>query len=238
MKIGLQLYTVRDAYKTKEEFKQILRQVKDMGYDGVEFAGYAGLEAEELRLFLKEIGLVPISSHHMITDLDQKLNEILEYNSKLGCKYIVCAMSPATNLKEIEELKSIMEKAQKAAKAYGIEVAYHNHSHEFAKLEDESLPMDRIASFCKLEVDTYWVFNVGIEPCHYLKDMADKISLVHLKDGDFTGHPCAVGEGFNNVKGIVETSKEIGMEWIIVENDFPTPDGLSDIRRSINYLDK
>ncbi len=236
MKIGLQLYTVRDFYQTKEEFKDVLKKVKTMGYDGVEFAGYAGFEAEELKLFLKEVGLEPIASHHIIDDLETKLDEILDYNSKVGVKAVVCAYAPTTDLAEVEHLQKVMEKAQEAMKAYDMELVYHNHSHEFKKLEDGSIPMDYIKKLCKLELDTFWVFNAGIEPCRYIKESANEIALIHLKDGNFEGVPCAIGEGFNNIKGIIEASERIGMEWIIVENDKPVPDGLSDVGRSIKYL--
>lgn len=35
MKLALQLYTLRDTYLNKEEFKAVLRKVKELGYDGV-----------------------------------------------------------------------------------------------------------------------------------------------------------------------------------------------------------
>lgn len=236
MKIGLQLYSIRDSYQNQEEFQDSLRQLKAFGYDGVEFAGYAGFQAEEMKNFLKEIGLEPIASHHGIDDFDQNLEEILEYDARVGCKTVVCAYAPTSNLAEVEHLVTVMHKAKEAAKAYGMEVAYHNHSHEFNQLEDGSVPMDHIKKSCNLELDTYWVFHADVEPCSYIKDSADQISLIHLKDGDLEGVPCALGEGRNDIKGIIEASKAIGMEWIIVENDDPVPDGLSDVKRSMEYL--
>lgn len=236
MKLALQLYTLRDAYLNKEEFKAVLRKVKELGYDGVEFAGFAGFEAEELKLFLSEIGLVPVSSHHIIDDLDQKLEEILEYDSKVGCKYVVCAYASTSTREELEYVQAVMSKAQKVIKAYGMELAYHNHSHEFGKLPDGTIPLCEIKKCSKLEVDTYWAFQARTEPCFFLRDNAEDIALVHIKDGDFSAHPCAIGEGYNNIKGIIEASKDIGMKWLIVENDFPEPDGLSDVARSMQYF--
>ncbi len=238
MKYALQLYTVRDSYETKEEFKGILRKVKEMGYAGVEFAGFAGFNAEELRLFLNEINLEPLASHHAIEDLDQKLDEILEFNARIGCRYVVCSYSSASTPEELAHLKNVMERAQQAIKIYDMELAYHNHSHEFTKLSDGTVPLEEIKKFCKLEVDTYWALQARTEPCFYLKDNVSDIALIHLKDGDFNSHPSAIGEGYNNIKGILEASKEIGMKWVIVENDFPAPDGLSDAARSIRYLTK
>ena len=236
MNIAIQLYTLRDSYENKEEFKAVLRKVKELGYDGVEFAGYAGFEAEELRCFLNEINLIPLSSHHSIEELDANLEAVLEYDKKLGCKYVVCAYAPTSTMEELIHIKEVMERAKTAIKFYPMELAYHNHIHEFMPLPDGTIPMDEIRKISKLEVDTYWVFQAQREPCFYLIENAENIALVHIKDGDFKENPSALGEGVNNIKGILEASKEIGMEWIIVENDFPIPDGLSDITRSIRYL--
>ena len=238
MKLGLQLYTVRDAYQTQEELKEVLRNVKDMGYEGVEFAGYAGFAAEELKAFLEEIKLEPISSHVAIGELEAKAEEALEYAKKLGCKWLVCCWAPASNVAEVEHLVTELNRVKKLASEYGIELLYHNHPHEFKAIEDGSIPMDKISNVCNLELDTYWVFNVGIEPCTYIQKNAEKISLIHIKDGNLSGNPCAIGEGYNNIKGIQKISEEIGIEWLIVENDNPTPDGLSDVRRSMQYFTK
>ncbi len=236
MKIGLQLYTIRDTYENAEEFKAGIKKVKELGYEGVEFAGYAGMAAEELKDFINEVGIEVISSHQSLNDLEFKLDEIIGYNKTLGCKYIVCAYAPTASKEEVDHVIRVMSNAKKAVEDNGMELLYHNHSHEFVKLEGGSLPLESIAEICNLEIDTYWVFNAGVEPCSFIKNHADKISLVHLKDGNFEGHPCAIGEGFNNVKGIREMSERIGTEWLIVENDRPTPDGITDVGRSIRYL--
>ena len=46
-KIALQLYTVRDDLE--KDFKATLLKVKEMGYEGVEFAGLYGHSADEVK---------------------------------------------------------------------------------------------------------------------------------------------------------------------------------------------
>lgn len=46
MKIAVQLYSLRDIIKgSGENLLAILPRVKELGYDGVEFAGYFGVDA-------------------------------------------------------------------------------------------------------------------------------------------------------------------------------------------------
>ena len=60
-KVALQLYSVRD--EMEKDMESALRAVKAMGYDYVEFAGYCGHSAEEVRRMLDTIGLECVSVH-------------------------------------------------------------------------------------------------------------------------------------------------------------------------------
>lgn len=235
MKIALQLYTVRDACETREDFLQALKEIKKQGYDGVEFAGYHDMTAQELKAVLKEIGLTAVASHESWDRLENNLDEILEYNHELGNKNIVCAYSPADNEENLQKLQKILQSAAKAARKFGMNVFYHNHSHEFVPVNGK-IPLDGIKESCILELDTYWVFNAKINVKSYMKANAPRIGLVHLKDGGLNADPCAIGEGKNDIQGIIDATKELGLEWLIVENDNPQPDGLSDTARSIHNL--
>lgn len=236
MKYALQLYTVRDSYSNAEEYKSLLKEVKEIGFDGVEFAGFGGLSVEELKSYIAEIGLVAVSSHHTITELEERKEDIMKDARALGCNKVVCSFSDPKTKEELDHVIAIMKECIQLGKEYNIAVGYHNHTHEIVNTFDGVSIMEVIEETCLLEVDTYWVFNGKLDPVTYIKDRADQIILLHIKDGDLEGHPCALGEGHNNIKGILDAAEEIGMEWVIVENDNPVPDGMGDITRSMNYL--
>ena len=63
MKYAVQLYSLRDMVKCGDDFLKILEEVKKLGFDGVEFAGYHGLSAETIKAKLDELGLVPVGCH-------------------------------------------------------------------------------------------------------------------------------------------------------------------------------
>jgi sugar phosphate isomerase/epimerase len=62
MKKAIQLYSVRDHIKTGEDMLNVLGRVKEIGYEGVEFAGYFGLSAEVLKKRLDELGLKAVGA--------------------------------------------------------------------------------------------------------------------------------------------------------------------------------
>lgn len=235
MKLALQLYTVRDCCKTGEELLQTLRAVKALGYEGVEFAGFSGLSAEEVKAALDEIGLTVVSCHESLDRLEKDIDEVLAFCHTIGNHNLACAYAPTGDLADMEALERVLKKAQARAGRYGIRVLYHNHSHEFVPIEDV-FPLDRIKQYCPLELDSYWVFNSKQDAPAYIRDNADSIGLLHLKDGGLDSNPCAIGEGANDIQGIIDAAKEIGLKWLIVENDNPVPDGLSDVTRSIQSL--
>ena len=49
MKFAVQLYSVRDHIGNGNDLLDVLSKVKEIGFDGVEFAGYQGLSAEDLK---------------------------------------------------------------------------------------------------------------------------------------------------------------------------------------------
>ena len=60
-KIALQLYSIREFMA--ENMDKTLKNVKEMGYDYVEFAGYYDKEAEEIKALLDKHGLECVSVH-------------------------------------------------------------------------------------------------------------------------------------------------------------------------------
>ena len=74
--IGVQLYSVRGGMEN--DFYGTLKAVKDMGYDGVEFAGLFGNSPAQVKAWCDELELNPISAHvplvDMIEDLDAVIN--------------------------------------------------------------------------------------------------------------------------------------------------------------------
>ncbi len=235
MKVALQLYTVRDCCETGAELLSALKEVKQAGYEGVEFAGARDVDAQTMKQALDQLGLVPVAAHQSLEELENHLEELIAYHQVLGTKALVCAYAPTSTKDEREYLERVLIRAQQQAASSGIQILYHNHTHELQE-QDGRCPLDEIVRCCPLELDTYWAFHSGRDVPAYMKEHQERIGLLHLKDGDTQGVPCAIGEGCNPIQPILNAAKELQLEWVIVENDDPVPDGLSDMKRSIQHL--
>lgn len=186
-KIGLQLYSVRDDME--KDMDATLRKVSEMGYECVEFAGYFGKPAEEVKAMLDKYKLEAVSVHqgYEVFLQDEKTN--IDYLKTLGVKY--CAIPWMDKNKHagndvfpqtVNEITSVA----KALKANGIQMCYHNHDFEFEKFEDkflldwlyESIPSELLQP----EIDTCWVKYSGNDPVEYINKYAGRLEILHLKD--------------------------------------------------------
>lgn len=236
MKLAVQLYTLRDDYKNGEEFLKILEKVKEIGFDGVEFAGFGGCEPEVIKAKLDELGLTAVGCHMGVENFSpENISETIRIAKVLGMKYVGTGGAAHSTREEVDELVKIFSYANEIGEKEGIKFYYHNHTEEFEIDFDGRLCMDCIADGAYLELDTYWSYCGGADNYTYIKDNTDKIILLHIKDG-INRKPTALGEGDNDLLSVFKAAKEVGMEWLILENDEPVPTGIEDITRSMKYF--
>ncbi|WP_029067200.1 sugar phosphate isomerase/epimerase family protein [Lachnobacterium bovis] len=190
--VGVQVYGLRDLLEdTPENFKNVMTEIKKMGYDGVELAGLYGLEPEFVKKTLDEVGLIPISAHVAFAEMMDDIDKVIKDYSTIGVKYLVMPymaeeyrpVNPEGFKKFLPLLNEIGEKIHKA----GMTFLYHNHDFEFVKLENgkwgydemfDSIPHDNLQS----ELDTCWCDVATGEPVEFVEKYTDRIPVVHLKD--------------------------------------------------------
>ena len=246
--IAVQVYSVRDA--ANADLYNTLKQIKEMGYDGVEFAGLYGYKPEDVRAMCEEIGLIPISAHVPYLDMVKDPEGVIGQYATIGCKYVVVPYltpeyrpgTPNFNdvIKNVEMLGAV-------AKKLGMTLLYHNHDFEFLKIDGkyaldilyDSIPADLLQT----ELDMCWVNVGGENPSEYLRKYTGRSPVVHLKD--FAGSKSEnmyeligiekkaeaapqkfefrpVGSGKQDFPSILEAAKDAGAEWVVVEQDNPS----------------
>ena len=135
--VGLQLYSVRKD--CAEDFPGTVAKVAQMGYDGVEFAGYYDYTAKDLRKLLEDNGLKCCGTHAQWATLqDDQLAATIEYNKTIGNKYLIVPwLDPNTHTTKqawLDTAKKFNELAEKV-RPHGMMVGYHNHAHEFKPVD-------------------------------------------------------------------------------------------------------
>lgn len=187
--VALQLYSVRN--EAQADLDGTLKQVKEMGYDGVEFAGLYGHSAEEVRDLCKKHDLVPISAHvNMKETLEVGAEEMYDRYKTIGCQFVVIPHVSSNYCKADEdfpELVNICKKLGAVAKDRGMQLCYHNHDFEFTNMIDGKHMLDVLyesvdADLLQTQFDTCWVNVGGENPAQYVRKYAGRCRIVHLKD--------------------------------------------------------
>jgi sugar phosphate isomerase/epimerase len=240
--IGLQLYSVRR--QCEKDLPAVLKAVGEMGYQGVEFAGYYGRTAEELRKLLDANRLVCCGTHIGVeTLLGDALKKTIEFNKTLGNKYLIVPgmPGPRTGSRQawLDNAKLFNELADKV-KGLGMRVGYHAHGGDFKKYDGETA-WDILYSNAKPEVvmqlDTGNCLDGGGDPVAVLKKFPGRATTIHLKE--FGGEARAViGEGVVKWKEIFELCEAGGTEWYIVEHERGGRDVVGDVKRCLEALHK
>lgn len=235
MEYGIQLYSVRDL--AEKDLKGALKAVADIGYKYVEFAGFFGHSAEEVRSWLDEYGLKCSSTHTGWQEVAEHFDETVKYHKIIGNKNIIV---PGADLSTPEKLYAFVdfcnEYAPKLAKE-GITLHYHNHSHEFALHEDGIMIYSVLENCTKinLETDTYWLYVGKTNPLAVLDRLHDRIKFIHVKDGDINGHGTPLGMGTAPVAAVVAKAKAYGMT-MVVESETCNPSGIAEAKICYDYL--
>jgi sugar phosphate isomerase/epimerase len=241
-RIGVQLYTVRDA--VERDLEGTLARVAAIGYQEVEFAGYAGRTAAQVRDAVRRAGLSAPSAHVPLAALGPGWDRVLNDAHTIGHRYLVIAWldeKDRSNLDAYRRIADRLNRAGEAASRAGLRFAYHNHAFEFTPMENR-LPYDVLLestdpAHVLLELDLYWITKGGQDPLAYFARWPGRFRLVHVKDS--AGPPehrmADVGAGTIEWARIFARSKQAGIEHFFVEHDDP-PDPFASIAASHAYL--
>lgn len=243
MRIGAQLYTVRDSCKALDDFALTLRKVSDIGYRMVQVSGTCDFPAEWLRGELSKNGLECAVTHTPAQRLLNEPEKVAEEHKIFGCKYAGLGWN-AFRLDEGDTPQRFIEQYLPAAQRLrenGVKFMYHNHDQEFQKV-DGKLIMDILGEAFSPElmgfiVDTFWVQAGGGDPAWWLRKLSGRIPCIHLKDYAYGRKFAVIGEGNINFDAVFKAAEDGGTEVMLVEqDDCYGEEPLECLKRSFNYL--
>lgn len=218
MEVSLQLYSINE--ETKKDFKEAVGKVSKIGYKGVEFAGYGGLSAAEMKDLLIENNLYSVGCHCGLPVFEESFEEELNYNQKIGSKYIICPWAKLDTKDEVDHLIKVLNEAADKAVKTNIKIGYHNHDQEF-KMVDGKYIMDMIAENTNdnviLEIDVFWVAYAGLDPYAYIEKWGKKVELIHIKQIDENHANVDVQDGIIDMGKVKEVSRYA--KFFVVEHE-------------------
>ncbi len=240
--IGLQLYSLHA--ESKKDFPATVRKVAEMGFEGVEFAGYFGMDAKAVRRMLDDLGLQCFGTHLGLDDLTgDKLAQTMDLNEAIGNKYLIVAglapeytASKAGWRKAVDQFNAIIPRL----KARGQRTGFHAHHNDFKAIEGEKgwdLFFQNVAPEAVMQVDTGNVTEGGSDPAAVIRQYPGRTATIHLKDFSKVKKDVLLGEGEVDWKAVLGLCETVGKtEYFIVEQEkYPYPP-FESVKRCLDNL--
>jgi len=228
--IALQLYSVR--HDCEKDLPGTLRAIAEMGYEGVEFAGFYGRTAQELQRLLDEVGLPCVGSHTPWAALQgDALPQTVEFNRVLGNRFLIIPGLPperhASHAAWLETAKMFNAIAERLA-TQGMVTGYHNHFHEFTPMEGE-LPWDTFFGHTRqdvvMQLDTGNAVHGGGDPSPFITRYPGRALSVHLKEHSTSYDTALIGEGDIHWQELFDLCETVGgtQVYIVEQESYRLP---------------
>ncbi|WP_114792139.1 sugar phosphate isomerase/epimerase [Niabella yanshanensis] len=245
---GAQLWSLRNVLR--EEPEATFEKLAKAGYTVAEPAGFnisdltiQGFKPEELKSLANDQGLQMVSAHFQFSTEDALT--ACDCAASIGIKYIIRSFFS----NEIEQNSEAYKRAAEAlnqmgatAKSFGLQLAYHNHAHEF-ELVNGVLLFDILLAHTDPELvvfqpDLGWLGYAGHDPVQLFEKYPGRFPLWHLRDIDAeTRKTTAVGRGTIDFKSAIANRELAGLEYAIVEMASDVVDPLGEILSSHKIIE-
>jgi sugar phosphate isomerase/epimerase len=226
--VALQLYSLRDDCKA--DFDATLGKVAEMGFAGVEFAGYYGYDgkAAALRARLESLGLKAAGTHIGLDKLQgDALKQAIDFHKEIGCRFlIVPSNADATSPTKSRAFADAMNHVAGELKPHKMATGFHCHAGEFKKDGGKTywdLFAERTKKDVILQQDCGWTMAAGFDPIEYVKKYPKRTKTVHFKptvrEGE-TARTAILGQDSVNWPGVYAACLAVGgTEWIVLEQE-------------------
>ena len=250
-KIAVQLYSVRENFKTPEQAAETFRALKALGYDEAQTAGCYGIHYDQFYALAHEAGIEIIGTHDDFNLMQNDLPLAIANHKALHTSNMGIGGFGAETAEAVERFIETANKIARAIAPEGMKFTYHNHSQEFIRLENGRTAMEMLMegldpANTSFVLDTYWVQNAGGDVCAWIEKLSGRIDILHLKDMGCArnennrpaGFITEVGNGNMDFGRIIETAVRTGVEHFCVEQDNCPVDFHDSLKFSSDYLHK
>ena len=251
IKVGIQTYTIRDYCKTIEDIDKTLAELASWGVKDIQISGIGKVDWNELAETVKKYNMTVCVTHTPFERMMKETDAVIDEHLNLGCDCLGIGAMPG----EYERTEEGVEKffadlipVAKKMRERGVHLAYHNHDFDLKKFGDKSI-LDRMleldSDLLWFIPDVAWLHIAGETPEEYLRKMQGRVKVLHFKDYnpvEGQEHPWAfteLGKGVVNLNACYETAKEMGIPYIMFEQDNNwTVDAMQSSKEAFEFMKK
>ena len=249
LKLGAQLYTVREYTQNEKDFADTIKKIAAIGYRCVQVSGIGkDISAGFIRQVTDDYGIKVVLTHTSPERIKNETEKVIEEHEIFKCPGIgVGGMfgteRTADGFKQFaDNFAPAVEKIKAAKKVF----LYHNHDFEFVKYGEygEKTGIDILLENTdkdgfRLTFDTYWAQFAEVDPAGFIEKYKDRIFATHLKDMAVINGKREMTEvctGIMDFNKILEVSGQNNIIWHFVEQDEVRMDAFDSMKISFDNL--
>lgn len=239
--IGFQLFTVRGEFEA--DVPATLKALRQLGYQGVEFWGYAGTpnvyqrySAPDLRTMLDDLGLKCCGMHLDLKALSpESFPRTVANNQILGSQYLNLAAAQQKMESEagIAELAALLNRCA-AQCPPDMRMGYHAHGFDFVRIKDAwawQLLFRQADPKVNMQMDVGNCLGGKGDPIALLKEFPARTWTIHIKEFEDKTFDSPY---YQEVFRLCETT--CNTQWYIVEMGGPEGKGFDIPREALQKL--
>jgi sugar phosphate isomerase/epimerase len=232
--VALQLYAVR--HECERDLEGTLKSVASMGYDGVEFAGFYGRLASEIRGMLDAYDLAVAGAHVPLDTLSgSQWQSTVDYHLAIRNTHLIIPWlgeSYRGGKDTWLQTATLFNRISANLRPHGLRTGYHNHNFEFRNIGGGETAWDIVAKNTDpdfvMQMDTGNALEGGADAAEYIRRYPNRSTTIHLKE-----YPDALlGDGKVSWTPVFKAIKEQdSTQWVIVEQE-------GDLYPPLQYVDR
>ena len=227
--------------------EETLATIRSIGFDGVEFAGFGGKDAKEIRRLLANAGLRGMGAHTcgLKNFQGDELKRNLDFCAEAGIESFTDAYEKFETADEWKRFGQEMGKAAETARAWNLPISFHNHFHEFTMRYDGVCAWDLVfqnsSPVLQQQLDSGQVINPGEDCVERVNRYRGRNFSMHMKENvpsewGFFGVPPDDGGKmvpWNDLVACLQA--EPSFRWFVVESE-RKPDSFLPAQKNLAFL--
>lgn len=233
VKLGIQLFTLRDSIQNAEDFDKTLAELKNEGVSVVQISAIGPIPQNEVREIVEKHGMDVCVTHTNFDRMKADTQTVIDEHKMIVCDQLGLGAMGDDYRKDLASVRQFIKDAEKIGnlcKENGCTFAYHNHDFEFKTvLEDGRTIMQVLLEETNPDYfwfipDTAWIQIGGENPVEFLEKLKGRVKVCHFKDYIKTDTErgfkfTELGKGEVDIPACYRKLKEMGVPYAVYEHD-------------------
>ncbi len=191
VKMGIQLYTLRDYIQNAEDFDNTLAELESVGVDLIQISGIGPISYEKIKEIKEKHNMHVCVTHTNFERMKSETETVMSEHKLIDCDMLGIGWISEDTRKDLPSLRKFIDEAHALGKIFkenGLRFGYHNHDFEFKTvLEDGRTIMDVLLEETDPELfwfipDVAWIQIGGSDPVEFLDKIKGRVKVCHFKD--------------------------------------------------------